>query len=179
MQDNDKALLATFNDPTTREAGFRMLVNEYSKPLYRQIYRYTGTHEDTDDVLQLVLIKAWRYLDTFRGDSGLYTWLFRIAYNECHTFLKQRQRKQLHSLPNNYDAPDTNNGGPDAEQIQQKLLAAIDTLPDKQKEVFLLRYYEEMPYEEMSRLLGTSEGALKASYHHAVKKIEAYLTERA
>ncbi len=175
MHENEKAILQAFNDPTQREAAFGMLVNEYSKPLYRQIYRYTNNHEDTNDVLQLVLIKAWRYLDNFRGDASLYTWLFRIAFNECHTFAKQQQRKQLHQLPENYDAPDTDTGGPSAEEIQQKLLAAIDTLPDKQREVFTLRYYEEMPYEEMSRLLGTSEGALKASYHHAVKKIEAVL----
>ncbi len=177
MQENDKAILDAFKDPSRREAAFRMLANQYSKPLYRQIYRYTGTHEDTDDVLQLVLIKAWRYLDNFRGESGLYTWLFRIAYNECHTFLKQKQRKQLHSLPEHYDAVDTN-AGPSGEEIQRKLQAAIETLPDKQKEVFLLRYYEEMPYEEMSRQLGTSEGALKASYHHAVKKIEVFLAVR-
>lgn len=153
-----------------------MLVDGYSKLLYRQIYRYTNNHEDTDDVLQMTLVKAWRYLDSFRGDSTLYTWLFRIAYNECHTFLKRKSRNQLYGLPETYDTPDNTSAGPDAEAIQQKLLAAIETLPEKQKEVFMLRYYEEMPYEEMSRLLGTSEGALKASYHHAVKKIEAFLT---
>lgn len=176
MQDTDQAILDAFKDPAQREAGFRMLAQQYSRPLYRQIYRYTGNHEDTNDVLQLVLIKAWRYLDNFRGESGLYTWLFRIAYNECHTFLKKKQRTQLHQLPGHYDAEDTN-AGPGPEEIQRKLQAAIDQLPDKQKEVFLLRYYEEMPYEEMSQKLGTSQGALKASYHHAVKKIEAFLTE--
>ena len=175
MPENDKAILAAFNNPATREAGFRMLANDYSRLLYKQIYQYTGNHEDTNDVLQLVLLKAWRYLHNFRGDSALYTWLFRIAYNECHTFLKQRQRKQLLPLPDHYDAADVNTGGPPAAEIEQKLQDAIDTLPQKQREVFILRYYQEMPYDQMSQLLGTSEGALKASYHHAVKKIEAWL----
>lgn len=176
MLPQDQEILQLFGNPATREAGFRKLVDGYSKLLYRQIYRYTNNHEDTNDVLQMTFIKAWRYLDGFRGDSSLYTWLFRIAYNECHTFLKRKSRNTLVNLPQNYDVPDHGTTTTDAEAIQKRLLEAIETLPAKQKEVFMLRYYEEMPYEEMSKLLGTSEGALKASYHHAVKKIESILT---
>ena len=135
-------------------------------------------HQDANDVLQNVFIKVWKGLDNFRQDSQLYTWLYRIATNECFTFLEKQKRSRTSSLDNE-DNPLINkieaDKNFDANKIEWKLQLGIQKLPEKQKLVFNLRYYDEMPYEEMSKILGTSEGALKASYHHAVKKIEDFI----
>jgi RNA polymerase sigma factor (sigma-70 family) len=135
-------------------------------------------HEDANDVLQNVFIKVWKGLDGFREDSQLSTWLYRIASNESLSFLEQKKRKGAISL--DYSENGLSNQlkaekGFDANKLEWKLQLAIQSLPEKQKLVFSLRYYDEMPYEEMSRILETSEGALKASYHHAVKKVEHYI----
>ncbi len=135
-------------------------------------------HEDANDVLQNVLIRVWKGLENFREDSQLYTWLYRIGTNECLTFLEQQKKKASVSLSDvesglsNKIRAEENF---DANKLEWKLQLAIQQLPEKQRVVFALRYYEEMPYVEMSRVLETSEGALKASYHHAVKKIEDYM----
>jgi RNA polymerase sigma-70 factor (ECF subfamily) len=135
-------------------------------------------HEDTNDVLQNMFIKVWNGLENFREDSQLYTWLYRIATNECLTFLDQQKKRSSVSINNddygisNKLRADTNF---DANKLEWKLQLGIQQLPEKQRLVFNLRYYDEMPYEEMSRVLDTSEGALKASYHHAAKKIEDYI----
>ena len=135
-------------------------------------------HDDANDILQNVFIKVWKNLNNFREDSQLYTWLFRIATNECLTFIDQKKRRALVSIDsesvyliNKIKAEK----GFDANKLEWKLQVAIQKLPEKQKLVFMLRYYEEMPYEKMSSVLETSEGALKASYHHAVKKIEDFI----
>ena len=135
-------------------------------------------HDDANDILQNVFIKVWKNLNNFREDSQLYTWLFRIATNECLTFIDQKKRRALVSIDsesvyliNKIQAEK----GFDANKLEWKLQVAIQKLPEKQKLVFMLRYYEEMPYEKMSSVLETSEGALKASYHHAVKKIEDFI----
>jgi len=135
-------------------------------------------HEDANDVLQNMFIKVWKSLENFREDSQLYTWLYRIATNESLTFLQQQKKRSAISL----DDEDSTIGNKikadenfDANKLEWKLQLAIQKLPEKQRAVFNLRYYDEMPYEEMSRVLETSEGALKASYHHAVKKIEDYI----
>jgi RNA polymerase sigma-70 factor (ECF subfamily) len=135
-------------------------------------------HDDANDILQNVFIKVWKNLNNFREDSQLYTWLFRIATNECLTFIDQKKRRSLVSIDsesvyliNKIQAEK----GFDANKLEWKLQVAIQKLPEKQKLVFMLRYYEEMPYEKMSSVLETSEGALKASYHHAVKKIEDFI----
>lgn len=175
MSVTDEEILNRFADPAQQEAAFRLLVDSYSERLYHQIRGMVDSHEDTNDILQNVLVKVWRYLGGFKRDAQLHTWLYRIAHNETLTFLKQRNRRSADSLDDTYDQP-TADSYTDGDAIQQQLKRAIDTLPEKQKQVFLLRYYDEMPYEEMSEVLGTSVGALKASYHHAVKKIEAFLT---
>ena len=135
-------------------------------------------HEDANDVMQNMFIKVWKNLDNFREDSQLYTWLYRIATNESLTFLEQQKRRGTISMSdedtgmsNKLKADDNFDGN----KAEWKLQMAVQKLPEKQKVVFNLRYYEEMPYNEMSKVLDTSEGALKASYHHAVKKIEEYI----
>ena len=156
-----------------------MLLVKYQNRLYWQIRRMVLSHEDADDVLQNVFIKVWKSLGNFQEQSQLFTWLYRIAVNESLTFLSQKKKRATGSIENNEMEISANLSADtyfDGEAIQKKLQEVIATLPDKQKQVFLLRYYDEMPYEEMSELLGTSVGALKASYHHAVKKIEERLT---
>lgn len=175
MPVSDEEILELFKAEESQERAFRLLVDKYSERLYYQIRSLVSTHEDTDDVLQNVLVKVWRHMDKFREDAKLSTWLYRIAYNESITFLKKRKKHISESLEERHDQPIAGTFT-DGEAIQQQLQAAIEQLPEKQRLVFHMRYYEEMPYEEMSEVLGTSVGALKASYHHAAKKIEAYLT---
>ena len=175
---NDTELLLQFRDPATKEKGYTAIIKKYQEKLYWHIRRMVVSHDDTDDVLQNVFIRVWKGLENFREDSQLYTWLYRIATNECLTFLEQQKKRSAVSL-NEIEAglsekikADENF---DANKLEWKLQLAIQQLPEKQRVVFQLRYYEEMPYEEMSRVLETSEGALKASYHHAAKKIEEYI----
>lgn len=175
---DDKELLLQFKNAATKEKAFTAIIKKYQEKLYWHIRRMVVQHEDANDVLQNMFIKVWNGLENFREDSQLYTWLYRIATNESLTFLEQQKRKAAVSLS------DVENGledklkaerNFDSNKIEWKLQLAMQQLPDKQRTVFSLRYYDEMPYEEMSRVLETSEGALKASYHHAVKKIEDYL----
>ena len=175
---DDKELLFIFKDPHTREQGFTRIIKKYQEKLYWHIRRMVIDHDDANDVLQNMFIKVWNGLDNFREDSQLYTWLYRIATNECLTFLEQKKKRGSVSMR------DVENGLSnrlkadehfDASKIEWKLQLGIQQLPEKQRVVFSLRYYDEMPYEEMSRVLETSEGALKASYHHAVKKIEEFM----
>ena len=155
-----------------------MLMDAYQERLYRHVRRIVHTHADADDALQNTFIKVFRSIDKFRGQSKLYTWLYRIATNEAITVLQQRRKRQTADfddetgLENRLTADPHFNG----DEAQIILYQAIETLPDKQREVFRLRYFEEMPYAEMSDLLDTSVGALKASYHHAVKKVESYVS---
>lgn len=177
----DKELLLQFNKPELKESAFTAIIKKYQEKLYWHIRRMLVDHDDTNDVLQNVFIKVWKGLENFREDSQLYTWLYRIATNECLTFLDQQKRKASVSLDegesglSNKVLADT---GFDANKLEWKLQLAIQHLPEKQRLVFNLRYYDEMPYEEMSRILDTSEGALKASYHHAAKKIEDFILNR-
>ena len=175
---DDKELLSQFKIASTKEKGFTGIIKKYQEKLYWHIRRMVVVHEDADDVLQNMFIKVWNGLDNFREDSQLYTWLYRIATNESLTFIEQQKRRASVSLGDEENGlsnklkADKNFDGNKAEW---KLQLAMQQLPDKQRAVFNLRYYDEMPYEEMSRVLETSEGALKASYHHAVKKIENYI----
>ena len=175
---NDTELLIQFRDPATKEKAYTSIIKKYQEKLYWHIRRMVVSHDDADDVLQNVFIRVWKGLENFREDSQLYTWLYRIATNECLTFLEQQKRRAVVSLSDvetglsDKIKADQNF---DANKLEWKLQLAIQQLPEKQRVVFQLRYYEEMPYEEMSRVLETSEGALKASYHHAVKKIEDYI----
>lgn len=178
MQINDLELLRQFRQEETKESAFTAIIKKYQEKLYWHVRRMVIEHEDANDVLQNVFIKVWKGLDNFREDSQLYTWLYRIATNECLTFLEQKKKKKAVSLTDvetgleNKIIADKNF---DANKLEWKLQLAIQQLPEKQRIVFNLRYYDEMPYEEMSRVLETSEGALKASYHHAARKIEEYI----
>jgi RNA polymerase sigma-70 factor (ECF subfamily) len=175
---DDKELLENFRDPSTKEKAYTAIVRKYQEKLYWHVRRLVVDHDDANDVLQNLFIKVWKGLENFREDAKLYTWLYRIATNEALSFLEQRKKRFSVSF-------DDISGGMedklkadkdfDATKVEWKLQLAIQQLPEKQKIVFSLRYYDEMPYEEMSRILETSEGALKASYHHAVKKIEEYI----
>ncbi len=174
---DDLSLLQDFRNPATREKAFTDIIKKYQEKLYWHIRRLVITHEDTNDVLQNVFIKIWKGLDNFREDAQLYTWMYKVATNESLSYLEQQKRRSSISL----DAENSSvsqlkaEKNFDAGKIEWKLQLAIQQLPEKQKLVFNLRYFDEMPYEQMSRVLNTSEGALKASYHHAVKKIEDFI----
>jgi RNA polymerase sigma factor (sigma-70 family) len=175
----DTELLIQFRDPVTKERAYTAIIKKYQEKLYWHIRRMVVDHDDANDVLQNVFIRVWKGLENFREDSQLYTWLYRIATNECLTFLEQQKKRSSVSL-NNDDAGLSDKVRADEhfdfQKLEWKLQLAIQQLPEKQRIVFNLRYYDEMPYEEMSKVLETSEGALKASYHHAVKKIEDFIT---
>ena len=178
MKLTDEEILALIKHPDTKEKAFRSLLSNYQERLYYHVRRYVHNHEDANDILQNTFIKTWNAIGQFQGNSTIYTWLYRIATNECLTFLEQQKRKSSISfsdveegLSNKIKAEDNF----DANRLEWKLQLAIQHLPEKQRIVFNLRYYDEMPYEEMSKVLETSEGALKASYHHAAKKIEDFI----
>jgi RNA polymerase sigma-70 factor (ECF subfamily) len=178
---DDKELLFQFKNEATREPAFTRIIKKYQEKLYWHIRRMVVEHEDANDVLQNMFIKVWKNLDNFREDSQLYTWLYRIATNESLSFLEQQKKRSSVSLSDE-ESHLTNKLQADkhfdGNKLEWKLQLAIQQLPEKQRAVFNLRYFDEMPYEEMSRVLETSEGALKASYHHAVKKIEDYILNR-
>jgi RNA polymerase sigma factor (sigma-70 family) len=175
---NDKDLLLQFAQPALKEQAFTAIIKKYQEKLYWHIRRMVVNHEDANDVLQNMFVKVWKGLQNFREDSQLYTWLYRIATNESLTFLEQQKKRKAISiqdedsgLSNQVRASEHFDGN----KLEWKLQLAIQRLPEKQRAVFNLRYFDEMPYEEMSRVLETSEGALKASYHHAAKKIEDFI----
>jgi RNA polymerase sigma-70 factor (ECF subfamily) len=174
----ETALQEALRDPVRRRGAFSQVMELYQERIYWQIRRMVINHDDARDLLQNTFMKAWQNLDQFRGDSKLSTWLYIIAQNEALGFLKRmaQEREQMVDDADGYlmaqAEADTNFDG---DAVQRRLLKAIAALPDKQRQVFTLRYYDEMPYEEMSRMLGTSVGALKASYHFAAEKVEAYM----
>jgi RNA polymerase sigma factor (sigma-70 family) len=175
---SDAELLQQFRIPQTKEQAFTAIIKKYQERLYWHIRRMVVDHDDAADVLQNVFIRVWNGLENFKEESQLYTWLYRIATNESLTFLENRKKRSAVSLSDvetglsNKIMADKHF---DPNRLEWKLQLAIQHLPEKQRIVFTLRYYDEMPYEEMSRVLETSEGALKASYHHAVKKIEDFI----
>lgn len=174
----EREVLALLQDKETQKVGFEMIVREYSEQLYWQIRRMVLSHDDANDLLQNTFVKAWINIDYFRADAKLSTWLYRIALNECLTFLNKQRAVNTVTI----DDPEATvvqklESDPyfSGDHVQFMLQKALLSLPEKQRMVFNLKYYQEMKYEEMSEILGTSVGALKASYHHAVKKIEKYL----
>ncbi len=176
----EEALVLELKDKATQSKAFEVLVNTYKERLYWHIRRIVLDHDDADDVLQNTFIKVYRSIDGFKGESKLYSWMYRIGTNEALTFLKQKSRKLgvsneelQQSLVENLQSDVYFEG----DAIQLKLQKALATLPEKQKLVFNMKYFQEMKYEEISQILETSVGGLKASYHLAVKKIESYLTE--
>ncbi len=176
----DIEILERFNKQETKERAFKALVFKYQERLYWHVRRMVVTHEDSDDILQNTFIKVWNSLDKFRKEANLYTWLYRIATNEALTWIEQEKKRKTVSISDNeghFSSKLIAEKGYDPNKIEWQLQNAIQSLPEKQKAVFCLRYYDEMPYEDMSVILETSIGALKASYHHAVKKVESFLKE--
>ncbi len=176
----DKELLEKFRDPKTSNYAFNLIVKKYSKRLYWHVRKIVIDHDDSNDVIQNTFIKVWKNLGEFREDSQLYTWMYRIATNEALSFLKQKKTKFLipfgdveHELSNSLTTENHFTG----DEIQLKLQKAILTLPQQQRLVFNMKYYDDLKYEEIAEILNLTVGGLKASYHHAVKKIEKYLLE--
>ncbi len=175
----EETLVAELKDKRTQAKAFEVLVNTYKERLYWHIRRIVLSHDDTDDVLQNTFIKVYRNIEGFKGESKLYSWMYRIATNESLTFLSQKSKKLgvtsealQERLAENLESDVYFEG----DDVQLKLQKALATLPEKQKLVFNMKYFQEMKYEEISEILETSVGGLKASYHLAVKKIESYLT---
>ena len=173
---DEQDILKKLQNPQTRRRAFEEIVNVYSRQLYWQIHYILQNHDDTDDVLQNTFIKAWKGIERFKGESAMYTWLYRIAHNEAITFLKQK--KQMSSIDDedfteqaSFVADDYFDG----DATQEILMQAVSTLPTKQRQVFCLKYFEDKKYEEISELVGTSIGALKASYHIAEEKITNFI----
>lgn len=176
---SDEEIIELFSSEKTKEKAFRIIVNQFSRQLYSRIRAVVNSHEEADDILQNTFLKAWRSLANFRKESNLYTWLYKIATNEAFSFIRANSKKLSVSLDDDSlklvfftsGIDDAQSG----EQIRQRLHNAVDQLPEKQKKVFEMKYFGEMKYDDMALELNTSVGALKASYHHAVKKIEKLL----
>lgn len=175
---NEKDFIQELLNPKTQNVAFQNLLREYQRPLYNHIRNIVLNHDDSDDVLQNTFIKVFRYLKDFKGDSKLFSWMYRIATNEAITFINQKAKRNgttsqalQNKLVDNLKADVYFDGN----EIQLKLQKAVALLPQKQQLVFKMKYYEDLKYEEISEILGTSIGALKASYHHAVKKIENFV----
>ena len=173
-------IVVALRDPKRRREVFAQVVDAYGEKLYWQIRKMVLAHDDANDLLQNTFLKAWTNLDYFRGEAKLSTWLYKIAVNECLSFLSKQRSQQQISLDNaDPFLVERLESDPyfDGDAVQLKLQKAILTLPEKQRLVFNMKYFDDMKYEEISEIVGTSVGALKASYHHAVKKIEEFLTK--
>ena len=178
MQEEQEFIQELLN-PKTQNEAFQKLLSVYQKPLYNHIRNIVLNHDDADDVLQNTFIKVFQYLKSFKGESKLFSWMYRIATNEALTFLNQKAKVNGVSTATLQNKTIDNLQADvffDGNEIQLKLQKAIANLPEKQQLVFKMKYFEELKYEEISEILGTSVGALKASYHHAVKKIETFVT---
>lgn len=172
---SDAELLEQFRKTETANSAFNLIVRKYQQRVYMHIRRMVIDHDDADDIAQNTFIKVWKGLENFREDSQLFTWIYRIATNECLTFLKQKSKRfflPIGDVEKELSEKLSHEPSLKGDQIEMKLQKAILSLPEKQRLVFNMRYYDEMKYEKMSEVLGTSEGALKASYHIAVQKIE-------
>lgn len=174
---SDSELVEMLREPRTRREGFAVLVKQYSEKLYWKVRRIVLCHEDANDVLQNVFIKVWSNLQNFQGKSSLSTWLYRIAVNESLDFLRKQKLADKVSADEDVSVASRLMSDEyfDGDEVQARLQEAVARLPEVQRMVFNLKYFEEMKYSEMSQILNTSEGALKASYHLAVKKITEYL----
>lgn len=178
-ENEDYVILDMLKDPGSASHGFSKLVAVYQEKVYWLIRRMVIDHDDTDDLVQETFLKVWKNIGKFKGESSLFTWIYRIATNEALGFIKAKKRKFIFSLigfEDHYLKKINDDSFFTGDEIQKKLQKAILSLPEKQRLVFNMKYYEEVKYEEMSEILGTSVGALKASYHHAVKKIEKFVT---
>jgi len=172
--------ISQLNNPQNKLEMFDQVVKTYQQVLYYHIRRIVIEHDDANDVLQNTFLKAWKNIEKFRGDASIKTWLYRIATNESITFLKSKKKRQFQDVEDiQNDLRHSLNGGKyiEGDKIQMTLQRAILTLPERQRLVFNMRYFDEMPYEDIANILDVTAGSLKASYHHAVKKIEKYLEQ--
>jgi RNA polymerase sigma factor (sigma-70 family) len=176
----DRDLLEKIRNQETRNYGFNLLVREYQQRVYWHVRKMVIDHDDADDLTQEVFIKIHKAIDSFREDSQLFTWVYRIATNECLTFLNKKRRRfflPIEDVGKELSSKLDSSSHVSGEDVQLKLQKALLTLPDKQRLVFNMKYFDDLPYEAISEITKTSVGALKASYHHAVKKIENFLQE--
>ncbi len=180
IESPEAEILALVRNESTREQGFRMLMKNYQERIYWHIRKFVFDHEDANDIMQNTFIKVYKGIDRFKGDSKIYTWLYRIATNESITFVKRKRRNATGSI----DDPEQDLGNRlkadiffDGDRVQVLLQRALASLPDKQRLVFNMRYHDDLSYQEISEILGTSVGGLKASYHHAVKKIQSFFKD--
>ena len=175
----DQEILDKLSAEPSRNFGFRLLVEKYQQRIYWHVRKMVIDHDDADDLVQDIFIKVYGNIHTFRADSQLYTWLYRIATNECLNFLKKKRRRFFLPLGDvEHELSEKLETSPylEGDEIQKKLQKALLKLPDKQRLVFNMKYFDEMKYEDISEITGTSVGSLKANYHHAVKKIEEFMT---
>lgn len=176
----DQDILDKLKNPESRNYGFNLLVREYQQRIYWHIRKMVIDHDDADDLVQDVFVKVWNNLDKFRAESGLYTWVYRIATNECLNFLRKKRQKffiPIQDITGELSQKLESDAYIDGDEVQLKLQKALLTLPDKQRLVFNMKYFDEMKYEDIAEITGSSVGGLKASYHHAVKKIESFLSQ--
>lgn len=178
VQDDDRDLIRRLKEPAGRDAAFALLIKRYQERIYWHVRKIVQDHDDADDVVQTTFIKAWKGIEGFREEAKLKTWLYRIATNEALTFVK-RQKKQLttevEDIQNVRSHSETYSEFMEGEEIQRKLDQAVNQLPEKQRIVFCMKYFDEMKYDEIAAVLGGTVGSLKASFHHAVKKVEQFL----
>jgi RNA polymerase sigma-70 factor (ECF subfamily) len=177
---DDKFIIEKLREPETRNYGFNLLLKAYQQRVYWHVRKMVIDHDDANDVTQDIFIKVWNNIQSFREDSKLYTWIYRIATNECLNFLGKKKRRfflPIHDVASELLGKLDQGIDFTGDEIALKLQKALLTLPDKQRLVFNMKYFDEMKFGEIAEITGTSEGALKASYHHAVKKIENFLTE--
>lgn len=176
----DKDLLLKLRDPETRNYGFNLLVRKYQQKMYWHIRKMVIDHDDADDLVQECFVKVWKNIDSFREDAQLYTWIYRIATNECLNFLRKKKNRfflPIHDIQHELTQKLDNGTLMDGDEIQIKLQKALLKLPDKQRLVFNMKYFDDLKYEEIAEITKTTVGSLKASYHHAVKKIEEFIKE--
>ena len=176
----DKELLEKIRNPETRNYGFNLLVRAYQQRVYWHVRKMVIDHDDADDLTQETFIKIHKSIGTFREDSQLYTWIYRIATNESLTFLAKKRRRfflPIEDITGELAAKIETSSDISGDEVEKKLQKALLKLPDKQRLVFNMKYFDDMPYEQISAITDTSVGALKASYHHAVKKIEDFLAQ--
>ncbi len=181
MQISDQEILNLIQNPHSKEMGFRQLIQVYQKRGYHVIRRLVIIHEDADDLTQNTFIKAYHHIHKFESKSGLFTWLYRIATNEALSFLEKKKKRYFFSLDDHQEKMESyldHSSGLNGDEIQLKLQKTLLKLPEKQRLVFHLKYQEDLSYDEISAITGTSIGALKASYHHAVKKIEEIISNQ-
>ena len=172
---SNEKILTLFKTPGQKEKGFSLLVKKYEKQIYWHIRHMVVVHEDADDLVQDIFLKIWKNLKKFKGNSDLYTWIYRIATNETLSYINKKKKKYFPSIEENFEslsATPTHTDSLSGEEIEKHLQNAMNTLPPQQRTVFELKYFQEMKYEDMAEILEVTTGALKASYHHAVKKIK-------